>query len=98
MIGIKHIRYVTRSFFPIYLHVRPFIKGLYCLCFIKAKACTACILIHYFFALQMMGFLCFLFLYVCVCLVFCFFVFYMWDLSSPTKDQTCAPCSGNLES
>ena len=22
----------------------------------------------------------------------------MWDLSSPTMDWTCAPCSGNVES
>ena len=22
----------------------------------------------------------------------------MWDLSSPTRDQTCAPCNGTVES
>ena len=26
-----------------------------------------------------------------------FFFFGMWDLSFPTRDQTCAPCSGSTE-
>ena len=83
MIGIKHIRYVTRSFFPIYLHVRPFIKGLYCLCFIKAKACTACILIQYAEFKLCSGVSCFL--------GFLFFLAAphgMWDLSFTIRSIT----------
>ena len=28
------------------------------------------------------------------CFCFIFWVFAMWDLNSPTRDQTCTPCSG----
>ena len=37
------------------------------------------------------------------CLFVCLFLFLaapcgMWDLSSPTRDRTCAPCSGCVDS
>ena len=44
----------------------------------------------------------FLFLFVCVCVCVCVCVLAtpgsMWDLSSPTRNQTQAPCLGSLES
>ena len=37
---------------------------------------------------------------VCICAYFFFLAMPhgMWDLSSPTRDRTCAPCSGSMKS